>query len=55
MTQTINYLDPNNQHPFHLPFDPSKVGQTGNLFRYGLSARESIHIARRLIHENKND
>ena len=58
MTQTINYLDPKNQHPFHLSFDvdgidPSVVGQTGTLFRYGLSARESVHIVRRLIHERK--
>ena len=58
MTQTINYLDPHNQSPFHLSFDvdgidPGFVGQTGTLFRYGLSGRESVHIVRRLIHERR--
>lgn len=33
--------------------DPLAVSQTGTLFRYGLSPRESVHIARRLAHERK--
>ena len=33
--------------------DPSVVGQTGTLFRYGLSGRESVHIVRRLVHERR--
>ncbi len=58
MTQTINYLDPDNQHPFHLSFDvdgvdPSIVSQTGTMFRYGLSGMDSVHIVRRLAHERK--
>lgn len=58
MTQTINYLDPENKHPFHLSFDvdgidPEVVTQTGTLFRYGLSAREAVHIVRRLAHERR--
>jgi arginase len=44
MSQTIDYLDPKNQHPFHLSIDvdgidPEVVSQTATLFRYGLSAR----------------
>ena len=58
MTQTINYLDPENKHPFHLSFDvdgidPGVVSQTGTLFRYGITGRESVHIVRRLIHERR--
>lgn len=58
MNQTINYLDSRNQHPFHLSFDvdgidPDVVGQTGTRFRYGLSARQSVHIVRRLAHQRK--
>lgn len=58
MNQTINYLDPKNQHPFHLSFDidavdPDIAGQTGTRYRYGLSGRQSIHIVRRLAHERK--
>jgi arginase len=51
MRQSIEYLDPTNRHPFHLSFDV--VGQTGTRFRYGLSARESVHIVRRLAHERR--
>lgn len=55
MRQSVEYLDPHNQHPFHLSFDvdaidPELVSQTGTRFRYGLSGRESIHIVRRLAH-----
>lgn len=55
MSQTLNYLDPKNEHPFHLSFDvdgidPSIVPQTGTVFRYGLSGREAIHIIRRITH-----
>lgn len=58
MSQTINYLDPDGKHPFHLSFDvdgmdPLTVSQTGTLYRYGLSPRESVHIVRRLAHERK--
>lgn len=58
MKQTLEYLDPENKHPFHLSFDvdgidPDVVGQTGTRFRYGLTARESVHIVRRLAHERK--
>lgn len=58
MKQAIHYLDPHNRHPFHLSFDvdgidPDVVGQTGTRFRYGLTARESVHIVRRLAHERK--
>jgi len=56
MRQTIEYLDPKNEHPFHISYDidgsdPDIVGQTGTKFRYGLNGRESIHIVRRLIQE----
>jgi arginase len=58
MRQTIQHLDPDNKYPFHISFDvdgidPEVVSQTGTLFRYGLSARESVHIVRRLVHERK--
>jgi arginase family enzyme len=54
----MEYLDPENKHPFHLSFDvdaidPESASQTGTRFRYGLSARESVHIVRRLAHERK--
>ena len=44
MRQTIEYLDPKKESPFHLSFDvdgidPEFVGQTGALCRYGLSGR----------------
>ena len=58
MSETIEYLDPQNRHPFHLSMDvdgidPEAVSQTGTLFRYGLSPREAVHIVRRLVHERR--
>jgi arginase len=58
MRQTIDHLDPKNEHPFHISYDvdgidPAVVGQTGTLFRYGLNGRESVHIVRRLAHERR--
>ena len=58
MRQTIEYLDPKNQNPFHISFDidgidPDLVGQTGTKFRYGLNGRESMHIIRRLVQERR--
>lgn len=29
------------------------MSQTATLFRYGLSAREAVHIVRRLVHERR--
>lgn len=56
MRQSIDYLDPKNESPFHLSFDvdaidPELVSQTGTRFRYGLTGRESVHIVRRLTQE----
>jgi arginase len=58
MGRTIEYLDPKNEHPFHLEIDidaidPAVIQQTGALVRHGLTARESIHIVRRLTNERK--
>jgi arginase len=58
MNQTIDYLDPNDKHPFHISFDvdvadPYLATQTGTRFRYGLEGRESVHIIRRLAHERR--
>lgn len=44
MSQTIEYLDPNDKHPFHISFDvdvadPYLATQTGTRFRYGLEGR----------------
>lgn len=55
MSQTIDYLDPNDKHPFHISFDvdatdPYIATQTGTRYRYGLEGRESVHIVRRLAH-----
>lgn len=58
MTMALEYLDPNNNSPFHISFDvdsvdPDLVGQTGTRFRYGLTPRESVHIVRRVAHERR--
>jgi arginase len=44
MRQTMEYLDPKGDSPFHISFDvdgldPEYFSQTGTLFRHGLSAR----------------
>ena len=56
MSKTIEYLDPDNKHPFHISYDvdgvdPSIASQTGTLYRDGLDHREACHIVKRLAHE----
>ena len=58
MKQTVNYLDPENKSPFHISFDvdgidPDSLGQTGTLFRDGLTPREGNFIVRRLVYDRK--
>lgn len=58
MKQTVEYLDPEKKHPFHLSFDvdgidPEALSQTGTLFREGLTPREANLIVRRLVHDRR--
>jgi arginase len=55
MRQTIEYLDPKGDKPFHISFDvdaidPHDASETGTKFRGGLRPIEANHIVRKVAH-----
>ncbi len=58
MRQTIDYLDPKGDKPFHISFDidaldPHLAFGTGTKFRGGLSSMEGNHIVRTVSHQRR--